>query len=158
MSLGRVVHAQVVADLADHHLAGVDPHPDRELEPAGSERARIGMQLAHRRKGGVARSPRVVLVGDGRPEERHHAVACELVDRALEAMNAGGEDREDAIEHAMPFLRAEALREPHRIDHVSEEHADLLALPFEGAARGENPLDEVARGIGARVTLGGAAG
>src|SRR5207245_8988921 len=97
-------------------------------------------------------------VGDGCPEEPRHAVAGELGHRALEAMNARGEHLEAAIENAMPFLRAEALREPHRIDHVGEEHADLLALPFEGAARGENPLDEVARGIGARVTLGGAAG
>jgi hypothetical protein len=36
----------------------------------------------------------VVLVGDGRAEQRHDAVAEELVDRALEAVNLG--------EHQLP--------------------------------------------------------
>jgi hypothetical protein len=75
----------------------------------------------------------VVLVGDGSPEERHHAVTGELVDGALESVDSPGEDLEDAIEDAMPRLDIEAFGEPHGIDHVGKEHAHLLALPFDGA-------------------------
>ncbi len=51
MSLGRVVHAQIVADLADHH--------------------RAGLQVERRVAGALA----VVLVGNGSPEQSHDPVA-----------------------------------------------------------------------------------
>ncbi len=148
VALGRVVHAQIVADLPDDHLARVDAHPHRELDPASPERVRIGSQLVHRRERGVTGAAAVVLVSDGSPEERHHAVSGELVDRALESVDACGENLEDAIENAMPVFGVDAVGEAHRIDHIDKEDAHLLALPFESATRGEDLLGEVARGIG----------
>ena len=44
-----------------------------------------------------------------RREERHDPVARVLVDRALEAMHAVGEDREEAIEDRVPRFRIELL-------------------------------------------------
>ena len=88
VALGGVVHAQVVTDLPDHHLAGVDADPDGELDSAASERVRIGPQIVPCRERGVAGTPGVVLMSNGRAEEGHHAVSGELIDRALEAVDA----------------------------------------------------------------------
>ena len=84
----------------------------------------------------VAGALRVILVRDRRAEERHDAVAGVLVRRALEAVHAVGEDREEAIDDAVPLFRVELLGELHRALHVGEEHGHLLALAFEGGARG----------------------
>ena len=45
----------------------------------------------------VAGALRVVLVRDRRAEQRHDAVAGELVDGPFEALHAVGEDREEAV-------------------------------------------------------------
>ena len=57
-----------------------------ELEPASLERARVATKLLHDCKGGVTCSPSVVLVGDGSPEQRHHAITGELIDRPLKSV------------------------------------------------------------------------
>ena len=53
----------------------------------------------------VAGALRVILVRDRRAEERHDAVAGVLIDRALEAMHAFREDREEAVEDRVPSSR-----------------------------------------------------
>jgi hypothetical protein len=52
----------------------------------------------------IAGSLRVVLVGDGRAEERHDPVARVLVDGSLEAVDAVRQDLEEAIQDAVPLL------------------------------------------------------
>ena len=133
VSLRRVVHAQIVADLADHHLARVEAHATRERRRrAGRAPRRRSAQLVAQMQRRVAGALRVVLVRDRRAEQRHDAVAGELVDRALEAMHAVGEDREEAIEDLVPLFGIELLGELHRALHVGEQHGDLLAFAFEG--------------------------
>ena len=73
----------------------------------------------------------MVLVRDRRAEERHDAVAGVLVDRALEAVHAVGEDLEEALEDRVPLLGVDLLGELHRALHVGEEHRHLLALALE---------------------------
>ena len=68
---------------------------------------------------------------DRRTEEGHDAVAGVLVDGPLEAVDAVGEDLEEAVEYAVPFFRINLLRQLHRALHVGEQHGDLLALAFE---------------------------
>src|SRR5206468_5040517 len=58
---------------------------------------------------------------------------------------------EEAVHDSVPVLGVELLGELHRAFHVSEEDGYLLALAFEGRARGENLLGEVLRGVGTRV-------
>ena len=99
----------------------------------------------------VAGAPGVVLVGDRRPEQGHDPVAGELVDRALEAVDALAEDREEAVHDPPPLLGVALLGELHRAHHVGEQHRHLLALALEGGAAGTDLLGEVLRGVGARV-------
>jgi hypothetical protein len=135
MSLRRVIHAQVVSDPADDHLARIEAHADREvqtmLEP---HLVRVAPKLPLEVQRRIAGTLCVVFVRDRRAEQRHDAVTSVLVDRALETVNSLGEDREEAIHDLVPLLGIDSLREIHRPLHVGEEHGDLLALALEGAA------------------------
>src|SRR5262249_48892192 len=84
LSLRRVVHAQVVADLADDDLSGVDPHSDREVHAfRESELTRVASELRADGERRVTGPLRVVLMRDWRSEKRHDPVSSVLVDRAL---------------------------------------------------------------------------
>jgi hypothetical protein len=83
---------------------------------------------------GVAGALRVVFMRDRGAEQCHNAVACVLVDRTLEAVNAIGEDLEEAVEDLVPLFGIELLSQIHRALHVGEQHRHLLALAFQGAA------------------------
>ena len=150
--LGGVVHAQVVADAADHHLAGVESHAHRQGRPVapcqlGGERGQLVAQRQRRVTGALG----VVLEPQRRAEQRHDAIAGVLVDGPLEAVHALGEEVEEAIEQAMPGLGAEPLGEQHRVLDVGEQHRHLLALALERGAAGQDALDQMARRIGARI-------
>ena len=95
----------------------------------------------------------VVLVRDRCAEERHDAVARVLVDRSLEAMDAFGEDLEEAIHDPVPFLRIDALLQLHRALDVGEQHRHLLAFALEGRLRLEDLVGEVPGGVVARGAL-----
>src|SRR5262249_26704701 len=90
----------------------------------------------------------MILVRDGRAEERHDAVAGVLVHRPFETVHARGEELEEAIEDVVPVLGIDLLGELHRALHVREEHGHLLALTLERAAGPEDLLGEVRWGVG----------
>ena len=107
-----VFHAQVLADCAHHHLAGVEAHADREAEPLlAAELRRVGGEHLLEVKRRVAGAPGVVLVGDRGAEKGHDAVAGELVDGALEPVDALTEDGEEALHDPPPLLGVAALGE-----------------------------------------------
>jgi hypothetical protein len=150
--LRGVVHAQVVADLAYDDLAGVDAHARREGHaPLALQLLHVVPQLARQTQGGVAGPVRVILVGNGGPEERHDAVARVLVDGALEAVDAVRQDREEAVEDRVPCLGVDALGEVHGALQVHEQHRHQLALALEGALGGEDLVGEVLGRVLARV-------
>src|SRR5262245_47004516 len=95
----------------------------------------------------------VVLVRDRRTEERHDAVARELVDGTLEAMDAGGENLEEAIDDRAPALGIELLGQLHRALHIGEEDGHLLPLALESGTGGEDLLGEMPRRV--RVGVAG---
>lgn len=76
----------------------------------------------------------MVLVRYRCAEESHDPVAGVLVHRALEAVDAGGEDLEVAVEHLVPDLLADAAGELLRPLDVGEEHCHLLPLARQSAA------------------------
>ena len=148
MALGRVVHAQVVADLPDHDFARVEPHAHREAEPLlPPQLVRVATQLIAQAKRRVAGPLRVVLVGDRRPEQRHDAVARVLVDGPFVAMHPLRQDLEEAVEDAVPLLGVDLLGQLHRALHVGEEDGHLLALALQGGLRLEDLVGEVLRGV-----------
>jgi len=105
VTLRGVVHAQVVADLADDDFSGVDADPRRELEamtPLHLARE-LAERIAHVQRR-IARALRVVLVRDRRAEQRHDPIAGALVERPFEAVDPIGEDLEEAIEDDVPSL------------------------------------------------------
>ena len=152
VSLRGVVHAQVVADLADDDVARVEA--DAHAERHAVLHAHVVGVLAHgiaQMQRRVAGAMRVVLVRDRRAEQRHDAVAGVLVHRAFEAMHALGEDREEALEDLVPLFRIELLGQLHRALDVGEQHGDLLALAFEGGLGLQDFVGEVFGGVGAGI-------
>jgi hypothetical protein len=72
VTLRRVVHAQVVANPADHDLARVEPDPDPEAEPTiETQFGRMPPQLLRQVQRRPARPLRVILVRNRGAEKRH---------------------------------------------------------------------------------------
>ena len=135
---GGVVHPKVVADGAHDDRTGVDPDPDVDL---GS--------LLHR-ECGKRGAACVVLVGDRGAEEGHEAVAEELVDRALVAVDLGEGEGEEAVDDPVIFLRASLRRQLGRADDVAEEDAHLFPFALDRAADRENLVTQMAGRVGRR--------
>jgi hypothetical protein len=139
-----VVHAQVVADLPHDDRAGVDADAHLQGEAApGVELLAILPHGALEPQSRMHRPPWAVLMGDRRPEQGHDAIAGVLVDRALEPVHLGGDPLEAAVDNLVHDLRIELLGERGEVRHVGEQHGDLAALPFEGAAGGEDLLGQM---------------
>ena len=90
---------------------------------------------------------RVVLVRDGRAEQRHDAVAQKLIDGALVLVHLGQHELEGPAHEAVNFLRIQALGERRESRHVHEQHRHLLALALERARAGEDLVGEVLGGV-----------
>ena len=146
-----VVHAQVIADLADHHRTGVETDPELkadillrlELAVKNPDRA----LNPERRVNGAARA---VLVGDRRAEECHHAVAGVLVHAALEAVDFGADGGKAAVDERVHVFGIARLGQRREAGEVGEEHGDLTTFAFERRARLEDLLRQMPR----RVWLG----
>jgi hypothetical protein len=88
----------------------------------------------------VAGTGGVILVCDGGSEEHHRAVAGELVDRAVEAVHALGDERVEPVHQRTPRLVVDAPGELHRALHVDEHDGDLLALPLRARRRRDDDV------------------
>ena len=144
LALRRVVHPEVVADLAYDHRTRVESDAHRELEAALPPQAlgvllQAGLNLERRRH----RALGVVLVRDGRAEERHHAVARELVHGPLEAVDAGEELLEASVHDLVELFCIDRARQLGESRAVGEEHGHLLPLAFDDAPGGEDLVGEV---------------
>src|SRR5437016_1098902 len=149
LALCRVVHAEVVADLPHNDGARVQPDAHREVDPAlAAQRLGILALRALDRDGRRHRPHRVILKGDRRPEERHDAIAGELVDRALVAVHSLHEVYEGPVHDTVEVLRIESGRKRREADTIDEQHRHLLALALERAAGGEDLFGQVPRGVG----------
>ena len=152
----RVVHPQVIADLPD------DDGPRVEADPHLQGKAALALDLpivvSERpldRERGVRRPARAVLVSDRGAEERHHAVARVLVDRALEPVNLGRDQLEASVHDAVHVLRIQLLGERGEARDVGEEDGHLAALALEGGTRTEDLVGEMPRRIGRHRTAVG---
>ena len=148
---GRVIHAQVVANTAHHHQAGVQPQAELTCHPM--RLAELGMvcaQGALERYRGQDGAPGVILMGNGCTKQSHEAIAQELVDGALVAVHPVQRQLKKAIEQGVHGLWPNALGQGSGVGQITEEHRHLLALPCQGAVGGENLIGEVLGGVGER--------
>jgi hypothetical protein len=149
--LRGVVHAQIVADPADHDFARVEPHARREAHRMGAAQlVRVSAQALAQMEDGEAAAFRVILVRDRRAEEGHDSIPGVLVHRPLEAVDTFGEDREEPIHDFVPLFGIDLLRELHRALHVGEQDGHLLPLAFESGLRLQDLLSQMPRRIVAR--------
>ncbi len=95
-----------------------------------------GDPLLHPERG-VARADRVVLLGDGRAEQRHDPIAQHLGHGALPAAHRLDHVLDDLVEERRGLLGVVARQHRHRRGDVGEEDADVLALPGQIRARSE---------------------
>src|SRR5262245_2654852 len=95
---GLVVHSEVVADGADDHGASIDADPHAKLDvlfPDEAVAERLDLPLHRERR--QDRALRSILYRQRSPEEGDDAVARELVDRALVAMDLVDEELKELI-------------------------------------------------------------
>ena len=102
---GGVVDVQVAADGAHDDLSRVEPDTDLHVHAVRMARLlRVARHPLLHPQRGVARAHGVILVGDGRAEERHDPVAHHLIDRALVAMDRLHHSFEHRVEDLSCFL------------------------------------------------------
>jgi len=126
---GGVVHLQVVSDRAHHRHPGVDADAgaQRPAQAVAAPRGELRESIANRQRraqgalGGV-------LVGDRSSKQRHHAIARELIDDALEAIDLTQRQLQILVEELAVELRIEALGDSRRIHQIAEENRHALAL------------------------------
>src|SRR5262249_41220789 len=105
LAYGRIVHAEIAADGADHNLPRVDPDADLHLHALlPAKLMRVAPHHLLHPEGGIAGPNRVVLVAERRAEERHDAVAHHLIHRALEAVYGVHHPPEHGIEDLTRLL------------------------------------------------------
>src|SRR5262249_42104313 len=100
----------------------------------------------------VASPLRVILVRNGRAEERHDPVAGVLIDGALEAVDSLRQDHEEAIHGVVPLFRIKLLGEIHRSLYVREQNGYLLPFALERASRCQDFLGEMLGSVRAGLT------
>jgi hypothetical protein len=146
-----VVHAQIVPDASHHYEARVEtlPHLETDASPP-PQLLLIAFQRFPDPQGRMDRALGVVLMRDRGPKERHDSVPEELIHGPFVAVHLGQHQLEGLAHQAVDVFRVEPLREGGEPRDVHEEDRHLLALPFEGAARGQDLFREVFGGIGLR--------
>jgi hypothetical protein len=112
---------EVAADRAHHHLAGVEADADVH---GHTKRAvhllRVPADALLHPQGGIAGANGVLLVGDGRAEERHDAVAHHLVDRTLVVVHGLDHALQHRVEQAPRVFGITIGQELHRALEVRE--------------------------------------
>jgi hypothetical protein len=101
----------------------------------------------------VAGTHRVVLVGDGRAEQRHNAVAHDLIDGPLVAVDGVHHPAEHGVQDAASIFGIAVGEQLHRAFEIGEEDGHLLALAFESRAGGEDALGKMLGSVGVRRGL-----
>jgi hypothetical protein len=131
----RVVHAEIAADRADDDLPPVEADPDAHFHPMHAARVvRVALQRLLHPQRRVARSHRVILVGEGRAEQRHDPIAHHLVHGALVAVHGLHHAFKDGIKELARLLRiAIGDQQLHGALDIGEEDRHLLALPSSAA-------------------------
>jgi hypothetical protein len=98
----------------------------------------------------IARAHGVILVREGRAEERHDAVTHHLVDRALITVDGLHHPLENRIEDRARLLGVPIGQQLHRAFEVGEQDGYLLAFAFECGFRREDAFGKMLRRVSLR--------
>jgi hypothetical protein len=146
---GRVVHVEVAPDRAHDHLARVQPDADLDHRRVRAPHlVRVLLHALLHPQGRIAGAHRVVLVGDGGAEQRHDAVAHDLVHGPLVAVDGLDHAFEDGVQELPRLLGVTVGEQFHGALEIGEEDRYLLAFALEGRLRGDDFLGEMLRYIG----------
>src|SRR5215510_6162920 len=96
----------------------------------------------------------MILMGDGSTEERHEAIAQELINGPFVPMHLVECYLKKAIEERVHCLRSDALSNRSRVRQVTEQHRHLFAFTFESTPGGQNFFGKVFGGIGQWFSFG----
>ena len=103
--------------------------PTRTCKRRASGRSSFSSSIASRIAEPRAHGPLgVVLVGDGRPEDRHHGIPDELLDRPAVELDLRPQARVVGADARPDVLGICGLRGGGEADEVAEEDGDDLAL------------------------------
>src|SRR6187455_1023531 len=144
----RVIHLEIASDGAHHYLSRVQTHSylnGYSLAPSDSLGVPLYRLLHLERR--IARAHRVIFMGKRRTEQRHDAVAHDLIDGAFITMDGVDHMLKNGIEKLPCILRITVGQELHRTLDVSKKNRHELALAFEPAFGTENLLGEVLRSV-----------
>ena len=121
----RVVAIGAVVVVREHDRAGVDRDAHEQVDAvAALELVAVRGDRGLDRERGAHGALGIVLVSDGRAEEREQPVALELGDGAVEAPDLARDQRDDLVEHELRPLGAQPLADRGRADDVGEHHRD----------------------------------
>src|SRR6185436_18900871 len=143
-----VVHPQVRANAAHDDQPGVQSLSDLQTVAALAAQLFVqrlqGLLNCERRLNGAAC---MILMRDGCAEQSHDAIAQELVDCALVAVDFLDHDLNRAPHAGMRVLRIQVLRLGRGPDDIHEQDCDLLALSFQRAPVVEYFFGQMLRGV-----------
>ena len=95
----------------------------------------------------------MILVSNGRPEQRHNAVAQHLVHRPFVAVHALHHETKHRVQKLLGNFRVEILDQLSRVFDVSKQYGDVLPFAFEATAGSKDFFAEVLRGVGQGCTF-----
>ena len=149
----RVIHVQIIANGAHHHLTRVEP--DTHLHRQSLRAPHLLSIALHGRlhgERGIAGPCGVILMRHGRPKQGHNAIAQHLVHGAFVAVHGLHHQVQGRVEEVSGRFRVEAGNQLRRAFDIGKQHRDLLALAFQGSAGSEDFLREMRRSICQRRT------
>ena len=132
---GIVGLVDAVFDRLHDDLTGMDADADLQA------RVRKPRDRVLHRQGREAAADGMVLMRPRRAEQRHHAIALDLVDDTVVAMDGVLHEIEHGLEKAHPqFGIAQAIDQTGRIADVGEKDGEAFAFPAFAAQRAQDAL------------------
>jgi hypothetical protein len=102
--------------------------------------------LLHR-QGGIAGPHRMIFMRQRGAEQRHDAVAHDLIHGALVLMNRGHHPLKHRVEELARLLGIAIGQQLHGAFQIGKQDRDLFAFTFEGGLGGEDFLGQIPRGV-----------
>ena len=148
----RCVIVRAGTDLAEHDVAGVQPHSQRNRRTVSAlhfvgELNRFLLYLQRRDTG----SNSVVLQRDRGSEQRHDAVTSELLNRTAISLSDGPAPVEELPHDLTQPLGPQGGGQIHGPMHVSEEHGYLFVLGLRVASHDRGSASVTKPGAGPRL-------